>query len=81
MDLILQSIILALLAFIWASPVFGQIMTNSATYSCLSGHSNVASDLTACDYLTTAYLSCNTLSGMPLSSCICILQVFTAIFE
>jgi len=81
MNFILKSIILALLTFTWELQVLSQVVTNSATYSCLSGHNNVASDLTACDYLTTAYLSCNTLSGMPLSSCICIPQVFTAIFD
>lgn len=76
-----QVILPALLVLICALPLFGQLTLNpSATYSCLSQGKNVASDLPSCDYLTEAYVSCNTLTGIALSSCICIPQVFSAIF-
>ncbi len=57
------------------------VATAQTTDTCFSGSVTVASVLTACNYLSSAYQSCNTKTGSALDACVCRQDVFAAIYE
>jgi hypothetical protein len=57
------------------------VATTQFTDTCFSGSMTVASVPTACNYLSSAYQSCNTKTGSALNACVCRQDVFAAIYE